>query len=68
MIYFILSPEQKAFKVGVALTPGMRRSILQIGNPQKLKIDFCIKGTQRKESEIHKKLAKYKIRGEWDEY
>lgn len=65
MIYFILSSEINAVKIGFTTNVEQRLSVLQTGSPHELKLVKVISGSPRKEKQLHKKFAEYNIRGEW---
>lgn len=52
-------------KVGTALSPAGRLHDLQIGNPRKLIIEAMRIGGRDTELQIHRKLSRHRIQGEW---
>lgn len=63
-VYFI-SDEDGFIKIGRALRPRQRLSDFQIANRQKLVLLATIPGGQAKESEMHRRFAASRHRGEW---
>lgn len=64
-VYFITCRQTGMVKIGCAYDPFDRLRTLQIGSPTKLKIEALLKGSNKREREIHKLLAKHRVRGEW---
>lgn len=52
-------------KIGCAYDPFDRLKTLQSGSPTKLKIEALLKGSNKRERELHKLLAKHRMHGEW---
>lgn len=68
MIYFIRTESDPPYyKIGYTKhSPLERLGALQIGCPYKLSVYSFIRNAGRgKEAEIHDKLKKYQVRGEW---
>lgn len=70
MIYFIQSGEGGPIKVGYV--EGLTRSaiefrvgLLQVGNPEPLKVLATMAGGRAEERELHKRFRAGHIRGEW---
>ena len=66
-IYFIQSEKGGAIKIGLSKNPEERLNELQTSTPYKLKLLAKIKGDISKERELHRRFARYRIRGEWFE-
>jgi hypothetical protein len=64
-IYFIATHDLSAVKVGFTDDVVARRTLLQIGNAQRLHIIYAVRGTMADEVEFHRRLAAHRIRGEW---
>lgn len=69
-VYFIISGDFKAVKIGVAKNVLSRLAQLQIANPEKLELIKIIKFESLKkayftESGFHEEYKNYHIRGEW---
>lgn len=72
MFIYVISTDyrEKPVKIGKANNPEKRLKSLQTGNADKLHIKHLIKCKSDKqaisiEMELHKKLSKYRINGEW---
>jgi len=70
MIYFLYDSVNNVVKIGKSKEGSLysRLSSLQTGNVTKLDLLGIITGYTDKESELHLKFDKYRIRGEWFEY
>ena len=64
-VYFITCRTTGMVKIGCALDPFERLKGLQTGSPTKLKIEALLKGSMKREKELHTLLAKHRVRGEW---
>lgn len=65
-VYFIQSEIGGPIKIGVSGNPQERMDSLQMYYPFKLLVIATIKeGGYKKESELHKRFAKYRLHGEW---
>lgn len=71
-VYFIQEKlgELAPVKIGVAKNPEVRLAELQIGNPRKLILLTQIGPVSQKrayhlEKQLHRKLKRHKLRGEW---
>lgn len=64
-VYFITCRQTGRVKIGCAYNPFKRLKTLQSGSPTKLKIEALLKGSNKREKELHKLLAKHRIHGEW---
>jgi predicted GIY-YIG superfamily endonuclease len=64
-VYFITCRKTGMVKIGCAYDPFARLKTLQSGSPTKLKIEALLKGSHKRERELHKLLAKHRVRGEW---
>lgn len=66
MIYLIACDASGAMKVGFSETsPDSRLGSLQIGNPHPLRLVAVRAGDRGLEAEMHCRLAKYRMQGEW---
>jgi hypothetical protein len=66
-VYFIASGT-KAIKIGWAGSVQKRLKLLQTGNPETLTLIATCEGDVTLEQLIHKKFARYRLRGEWFRY
>lgn len=68
-LYVVKVENTNYYKVGMANDPLNRLITLQIGNPYRLELISAVYSEQayEKEQAIHKRLDKYRIRGEWFE-
>lgn len=68
-IYFIRCSVGGAIKIGITDCIDQRISILQTGCPFKLDLMGCfyesIEASAKTEKELHRRLRRYRIRGEW---
>ena len=65
-IYFIQSGDDGPIKIGQAQDVFRRLSGLQVASPETLKVIGVIEGVSPKhEKRLHRRFAKYRIRGEW---
>lgn len=64
-IYVIEESGTENIKVGISYSPEERLKLLQTGNPRKLTLIHKFEGTHRTEADIHEKLRKFNIKGEW---
>jgi hypothetical protein len=64
-VYFITDRKAGMVKVGCAYDPYDRLKTLQCANPNKLKIEALLRGSHKRERELHTALKKYRVRGEW---
>jgi len=67
-LYIIKQENSDYYKIGMSDSPEYRRGILQIGNPNKLTIDYVKKDYGSLEGWIHEKFKKYRHIGEWFEF
>lgn len=70
MIYFIENQldgrASNAIKIGYAAEDAeQRRKLFQTGSPDTLTLLGTIEGTVREEKQLHRKLARHHLRGEW---
>lgn len=63
-IYFIQSGNGP-IKIGYTTVSQLRFSMLQVGNPEPLKIIKILRGGREEETAIHKKFKRDRLRGEW---
>lgn len=64
-IYFLQNGRRKIIKIGFTRDHGGRFASLQMANPDELKVLATIRGTRLLEAELHKRFAKFTVRGEW---
>lgn len=64
-IYFLQNGRRKVVKIGYTRDHGGRVSSMQSANPEELRVLATIRGTRLAEAELHKRFAKYNVRGEW---
>lgn len=64
-IYFLQNGRRKIIKIGFTRDHGGRFTSLQMANPDELKVLATIRGTRLLEAELHKRFAKFNVRGEW---
>lgn len=64
-VYFLLSEEAKAIKIGHSVSPEFRLDEYQKYSPFKLRLLGAIKGGLPKERELHRRFAHLRMRGEW---
>jgi len=64
-IYAVHNANKNEVKIGYATDPIKRLMCLQTGTTDKLEILFTFKGGLSLETELHSKLEKYRISGEW---
>jgi hypothetical protein len=64
-VYFITAREVGMVKIGCAYDPFDRLKGLQCGCPNKLTLEAFVKGSHKREREIHQLLKKHRVRGEW---
>jgi len=67
MIYFIQAGEDGPVKIGRAVNPVERLSVLQTGNWSdfRLRAALTVDDDTEVETSLHKMLSRYRIRGEW---
>ncbi len=63
MTYFVLHSFSGDIKIGLSIDPGKRVRSLQTASSRKLELIGTIDGDR--ESELHKRFAKCRVRGEW---
>lgn len=64
-IYFVCTGNGGPVKIGWSLHPERRLAMLQVGNPERLKLLGAVAGTREDERRIHDALAPEHILGEW---
>lgn len=64
-IYAIHNTHKNEIKIGYATDPIKRLMCLQTGTTDKLEILFTFKGGLSLETDLHAKLERYRISGEW---
>jgi hypothetical protein len=64
-IYFICNDAETYVKIGISNDMSKRLPMLQVGNPETLKVYAIIKGNERTEKKIHDIFYDNHIRGEW---
>jgi hypothetical protein len=68
IVYVIYNHTNHCVKVGYTVNLNSRFSQIQLSTADKLTLLFTLSGGVEIESEIHKLLAKYRLRGEWFAY
>jgi len=63
MIYFIMSGD--LVKIGYSNDPKRRLAMLSTGCPTECRLIGVMPGDKAKESELHKRFASERVRGEW---
>jgi hypothetical protein len=58
-------PKPERVKIGSSFTPKDRKSGLQTGNPDSLKVLFYFEGTAKEERALQKRFMRFHHRGEW---
>jgi hypothetical protein len=64
-VYAIQAGMDGPVKIGVSVAPLSRMAQMQTGMPETLRILAFIPGTRDDERNLHVRLAKHRIRGEW---
>lgn len=64
-VYFITCRELGVVKIGYAYDPVDRLKTLQTAFPMKLKVEGAMPGSYERERELHRLLAKHRMKGEW---
>ncbi len=64
-VYFIQSGVDGPIKIGVSADPVARMAQMQTGMPHTLRLLAFYPGTRDDEQNLHKRLATFRIRGEW---
>ena len=69
-VYFITYEDEAITKIGISKDPFRRRDALQSANPKQLTLHVFFgplsrEGAMSIEKDIHQRLAKRRIRGEW---
>jgi hypothetical protein len=64
-VYFITCREIGYVKIGCAYDPFSRLKTLQTAFPLELKVEALLKGSYKREKELHGLLATHRVRGEW---
>lgn len=63
---YVISDGYQSVKIGRSVNPGQRLKSLQTSNPLPLKLlGYCPNVSPLEEKELHKRLRKSKIQGEW---
>lgn len=65
MIYFIQAGGDGQIKIGHAKSARDRQKMLQVGNPERLRLLAAIPGGRDREKAIHYDLSVFRYRGEW---
>jgi hypothetical protein len=65
MIYFVQRGTDGPVKIGKAVDPHARVRALQTANPEPLTLLAVAPGNRRREAQIHRRLASFRINGEW---
>lgn len=64
-VYFIQAVSGGPIKIGMSQNPERRLADLQVGSPVMLRIIGAAAGGQSREAALHRRLAKYRLHGEW---
>lgn len=64
-VYFVEAKNLGLVKIGFSKDPSKRLKDLQTGSPDELEGLFTFPGTKQKEKELHRKLHRFRVRGEW---
>jgi hypothetical protein len=64
-VYFIQAKTGGPIKIGYTHNVIARLDGLQVGNPEELRIVATVPGGAKEEAAIHRRLRRYRIRGEW---
>ena len=64
-LYIIQSDFTGMIKIGRSKDPNKRLKQLQTGNPNKLRLIASFKGEGWKEKNLHERLEKFRLEGEW---
>ena len=67
-LYIIQSDLTGMIKIGRSKDPAKRLNQLQTGNPNKLKLIASFEGEGWKEKNLHERLEKFRLEGEWFSY
>lgn len=62
---YVITDQHWNMKVGVSNNPQQRKLQLQTATPDKLYLRGWVVGDEQLEREIHNKLEKHRIKGEW---
>jgi len=65
MIYMILAPEVDRVKIGISAKVEQRLNNLQTSHSQDLCLVMMLDKPDKYERVLHKRFAKYRVRGEW---
>lgn len=64
-VYFIQAGDGGHIKIGISRNVQSRLSKMQTDSPARLSVLAVIKGDERDEAEIHRRLADFRVSGEW---
>jgi hypothetical protein len=64
-VYFIQAGDDGPIKIGWALDPTARLKELQVGCPEPLRLLMTIADDGELESQLHRRFASLRLRGEW---
>lgn len=64
-VYFVLCRDKDAVKIGFTNNLQARLRHMQTGNPSELELLAAIPGSMVQEKALHRKLAIYRLKGEW---
>lgn len=64
-VYFIQAGVDGPIKIGISADPVNRMAQMQTGMPQTLRLLAFYPGTREDERNLHKKMAAFRVRGEW---
>lgn len=64
-LYFIVDEMSGAIKIGLSESPHHRITILQIGNPNPLRLLGVVEGDFKAERSLHRQWKHLRLQGEW---
>jgi hypothetical protein len=64
-IYFIRNDRENSVKIGYSRDPWKRKSNLQVGSPERLRIVGLVAAPEAVEPILHARFWEYRLRGEW---
>lgn len=67
-VYFLLSGDRKAVKIGTSKVVNLRLASLNGASHRPVRLLAAINGTRANEIELHRRFAKYRMNGEWFRY
>lgn len=64
-MYFVVSPDEEAIKIGFAVDPRVRIKGLQTAHYEELFVELILAGRRSDEALVHKRLEQHRITREW---